>query len=100
MKSQRYYHSNHSHGTIYVSSHPTYNTDSEVTSSSHMVVTLASVYPVIHTNMPPSYNTINSIPHLYVYGLNNSVVNILGGTDGLRHGRDNEFNKEVDIIID
>ena len=65
-----------------------------------VVALLSSVYQIIRINMTPSYKTINSITQLYVYAWNNSVVNILGGTDGLRHGRDNEFNKEVDIIID
>ena len=63
-----------------------------------MVVTLSSVYQVINTNMIPSYRTINRITQLIIYAWNNSVVIILGGTDG--HGSDNEFNKEVDIIID
>ena len=31
-------------------------------------------------NMTPSFQTINSITQLYVYGWNISVVNILGGT--------------------
>ena len=39
--------------------------------------------------MPPSYKTINSITLLYVYAWNNSVVNILVGTDEHGHRRDN-----------
>merc|ERR1712238_350083 len=49
-------------------------------------------------NMTPSYDRIiNSITQLYVYTWNISVVNILGGTDGHGHGRDNELKKEVDM---
>ena len=39
----------------------------------------------IPTCMPPSYNTINIIPPLYVYAFNNSAVIFFGGTVGHRH---------------
>ena len=55
------------------------------------------LFQVIPTKMPPSYYRIfNSITQLYVYTWYNSVVIILGGTDG--HGRDNKFKKEVAMI--
>ena len=94
-----YYHSYGSHWTIHYSLHPAYNTDSDTTSSSsRMVVTLSSLYQVIHTNMTQLYHrTIYSITRGYVYAWNNSGVNILGETD--EHGHDKKFNKQIDIII-
>jgi len=49
--------------------------------------------PICHPHI-----NINSITQSYVYTWNDSVVIILGGTDGDGHGRDNKFNKEVAII--
>ena len=55
-----------------------------ISTSSRMVVTLSCVCQVIHINMTPSYRTINSITQSYAYTGNNTVVIILGRTDG--HG--------------
>ena len=52
--------------------------------------TLPSMYKVFRTNMISSYRTINRFIRLIIYAWINSIVIILGGTDG--HGRDNEFN--------
>jgi len=90
-----YYHLYGSRRTIHYLSHRTRHTILIVTSS-RMVGRLSSVYQVIPANTTPSYTTINVITQLYVYVQNNSVVIILGGTDG--HGHDNKFNKYVDII--
>ena len=48
-----------SYWKIYYSSHPKYNSDSDVT--------ILRMVLVIYTNMPPSYKTINSITQFYVY---------------------------------
>ena len=85
-----------SHRTIHYSSHPTrYDI---ITNGRYTLIrvpcTLPSVYQVFCTNMISSYRTINRITRLIIYAWINSIVIILGGTD--RHGRDNEFNKEVD----
>ena len=84
-----YYHSDGSHWTIHYSFHPAYNTDSDTissssssSSSSRMVASLLSMYQVIHTNITSLYyRTIKSITQMYIYAWNNSLVNILGGTD-------------------
>ena len=90
-----YYHSYGSHWTIHYSSHLTY-TILKVTSHHHEWSLQFHPCTKSHTNMSPSYKTINSITILYVYAWNTSVVTILVGTD--EHGHDNKFNKEVDII--
>lgn len=59
-KVYKYYcHSYGSYQTIYYSLHPTRTTS--------MFVTLSSIYPVICTNLTPSYKIVNSITQLYVY---------------------------------
>ena len=45
------------------------------------------------------YRKINSITQLYLYAWNNCVVIIICGRNN-EHGRDNKFNRKVDIIID
>ena len=77
---------------IYISLHPTYNTESIIiiTNSRHeqsLHCYTLNVYQVIPTNMTPTYRTINSITQSYIHAW------IVWGTDGHGHRHDNKFTK-------